>query len=82
MSVVSVFKGRTHGEDVVEGRQEDRASSGVEKNASGPQSHSWTSAAGRGESPGSSGPGKGSAMALRRDVLLGVERSSLTEGSC
>ncbi len=58
MSIVSVFKGWTHSEDVVEGGQEDCASSGVEENSSGPQSHSWTSAVGRRESPGSAGAGK------------------------
>lgn len=58
VSIVFVFKGGTHSEDVVKSGQEDCASPGVEENSSGPQSHSWTSAAGRRDSSGSSGPGK------------------------
>lgn len=70
MSIVLVFKGCTHSEDVAEGGQEDRASSGVEEDSADPQSHSWISAAACRESSDSSGAGKKSAAVLRHDILL------------
>lgn len=50
--------GWTHGEDAAKGGQEDSASSGLEENSCGPQSHSWTPTAVCRESSGNFGPGK------------------------
>ena len=57
-SIVCVRTGWTNGKDTAKGGQEDGASSGLEENAFGAQSHSWITAAARRESPGPSGAGQ------------------------